>query len=195
MVPWDRLPAWKTASNKFSPLTLTEVAAFGGDFFIANHRPAPILTASFSDTTAMIVVTSCLRATYANRPLWARLLKTLLNLPVFRRPGRGIPAVYEKYTETPSGYGTHSARAAGAMSAPLPFQLRGKHPRREERAPRFTCHPSNTDRSNELTSIWSASPPSWRSFARFFHLLLTVPAHGRPLQSHPRAPQAGWLLG
>jgi hypothetical protein len=140
----------------------------------------------------MIVVTSCPHGTYANRPLWAGLLMTLLNLPVFRRLERGIPPVVEKHTETPSGCGPLSARAAGAALAPLPFHLRGKHPRREARAPRVNYHTSHTDRSNELTSIWSASPP-WRSFARF--VLILAPAFGRPLQSHTRAAQAGWPLG
>jgi hypothetical protein len=151
-----------------------------------------MLQASFSKTSAMIVVTSCPQATYATGHILSGLLTVLLNLPIFRRLERGIPAVVEKHTETPSGRGPLSARAAGAALAPLPFHLRGKHPRRETRAPRFIYHPSHTERSNELTSIWSASPPSWRSFAQFFVL---EPALGRSLQSHPRAAQAGRPLG
>ena len=190
VVRWARLRGW----NKHSPLAIPQRSPpEGGDFFIANRRGALIFSASFSETTVMIVVTSCLRATYAAGHFWSGLLTILLNLPIFRRLERGIPAVHEKYTETPSGCGTLSARAAGAMLAPLPFHLRGKHPRREERAPRSTptCH---IDRFNELTTFTfgSPSPPSRWPFPQF---LIAFAALRRSLQSHPRAAQAGWPLG
>jgi hypothetical protein len=72
----------------------------------------------------MIVVTSCLRATYATGRFVPGLLAILLNLPVFRRLGRGIAVVTEKYTETPSGLRTlfrpGSWRHVGAASVPSP---------------------------------------------------------------------------
>ena len=124
----------------------------------------------------MIVVTSCLHGTYANRSFWAGLLISLLNLPVIRRLECCTPAVHEKHTERPSGRGPRSARVAGATSVPTPSNSRGLHPRRDQRAPRFTYHPSsNTDCSDEFTSLQSAPPPWW-PFARFFVL---APAFGR----------------
>ena len=198
-VPWVRRPAWTTWNKPIAAQTSEgplRWALFSpgrvrwpseppplSDFFIAKAPAGLRFAESFSDTTVMIVVTSCLRATYATGRLLPGLLAILLNLPVFRRLGRGIAVVTEKYTETPSGCGPCSARAAGAMLAPLPFHLRGKHPRRDERAPRST--PTyHIDRSNELTSLQFGSPPSRWPFPR---LVLASLAFGRPLQSHPRA--------
>ena len=162
------------------------------DFFIANVPARFSMGQSFSDTIAMIVLTSCLRATYASGHFLSGLLNILLNLPALCRLGRGIPAVHEKLTETPSGCGLRSARAAGATSAPLPFHLRGKHPQRDERAP-WSTSTRTIDRFNELKPIQfgSPSPPPWRSLTRDF----LASAFGRQLQNHPRAAQTGRPVG
>jgi hypothetical protein len=144
----------------------------------------------------MIVVTSCLRATYASGRLRSGLLTNLLNLllPLWPQLRHGIPAVTEKYTEKSSARALLAARRmAGATLVLLPFHLRGKHPRRDQRAPRST-QPRNIDCSNEFTSFQfgSSSPPSRWKFPQF---LIPSVAFQRQLQSHPRTPQTGRLVG
>ena len=167
--------------------------ATSGDFFIAYPRRGLSLKVSFLVTTAMIVLTSCLRATYASGRPSSGLLNILLNLPVLRRLERGIRVVTGKDTETPSGCGVRSARAAGAMSALLPFHFRGKHPQREQRALRSTPS-SNINCPNELISFRFGSPSS-QSRRTLPQLLIPSAAFRRQLQNHPRAPQAGRSVG
>ena len=72
----------------------------------------------------MIVVTSCLRATYATGRIVPGLLAILLNLPVFRRRGRGITVVTEKMhgnaIRPRTLFRPDSWRHVGAASVPSP---------------------------------------------------------------------------
>jgi hypothetical protein len=101
--------------------------------------------------------------------------------PALARFERSLRAVIGKDTETPSGCGAHSARAAGAKLALLPFQPRGKHPRREQRAPRFTPS-SQINCPHELISFRFGSPSS-QSRRTLPSLLIPSVALWRKLQS------------
>lgn len=142
-----------------APRVLLHQVTLGGDLLIAKRQSCFILERSLSVTTAMIVALPCLRVTYLSRRLWPGSRVIPRYPPALARFERSLRAVTGKDTETPAGCGAHSARVAGAKLALLPFQPRGKHPRREQRAPRFTPS-SQINCPHELISFRFGSPSS-----------------------------------